>query len=89
MLTRGRSQFQQSDFDFIQSLVTAEDNVDLCREPDLDEIKQVVYSIDLDSALEPYGFCSRFYQACWDIICWDLLKAVLDYFRGSAMPRGF
>lgn len=35
------------------------------------------------------GLCCRFYRLCWDIICSDLLEVVLDYFRVSAMPRGF
>ena len=49
----------------------------------------MVFSIDLDSALGPDGLYSKFYQYCWDIISNDLLEAVLNYFRGSAMPKGF
>lgn len=83
------SQFQQSDFDFIPHLVTAVDNTSLCREPNLDEIRHVVFFIDLDSAPSPDEFCSKFYQSCWDIICRDLLDAIIYYFRGSVMPRAF
>lgn len=72
------------DFDFILSLVTTEDDVDLCTEPNMDEVRWVVFSIYYDSAPGPNGFCSRFYQSCWDIICSDLLDAVIDYFRGSS-----
>ena len=89
LLTGDASQFQQTDFEVIPSLVSAEDDVELCRKPDIDEIRHAVFSIDPDSAPGPDGFCSRFYQSCWDIICHDLLDVVLYYFRGSTMPRGF
>lgn len=70
-------------------MITEEDDVDLCRIPDMEEVRQVVFSIDLDSAPRPDGFCSRFYQSCWDIVGAELHAVVLDYFSGSAMPRGF
>ncbi|KAH9662191.1 reverse transcriptase domain-containing protein [Citrus sinensis] len=89
LLSGDAGQFQQADFDTIPTLVTAEDDVVLCREPDIDDVRRAVFSIDPESAPGPDGFCSRFYQVCWDIVGRDLLDAVLDYFRGSAMPRGF
>lgn len=39
LVAEGPSQFQLSDFDFIPSLVTAEDDMNLCREPDLEELR--------------------------------------------------
>lgn len=65
------------------------DDVDVCRELDMDKVRRVVFSINLDSAPGSDSFCSRFYQSCWDTICGDLLDAVLNYFKGSAVPRGF
>ena len=76
-------------FDFVPSLVTVGDDVNLCRKPDMDEVRQVVFSINLDSASGPDGFCSKFYQYYWDIISNDLLEVVLDFLKGSAMPKGF
>ena len=70
-------------------MITEEDDVDLSRIPDMEEVRQVVFAIDHDSAQGPDGFCSRFYQSYWDIVGADLHAAVLDYFSGSAMPRGF
>ncbi|KAH9684247.1 reverse transcriptase domain-containing protein [Citrus sinensis] len=52
-------QFQQTDFDIIPTLVTAEDDVDLCREPDIDDVRRAVFSIDPESAPGPDDFCSR------------------------------
>ena len=51
------------DFDFIPSLVSVEDDVGLCRELDMDEVRRVIFFIDPDSALGPDGFYSKFYQS--------------------------
>lgn len=37
LLASGASQFHQSGFDFIMSLVIAKDHVDLYKEPDMDD----------------------------------------------------
>ena len=39
LLTDWNSQFQPKDFSFIPSLITEEDNVDLCRIPDVEEVR--------------------------------------------------
>lgn len=41
--------------------MTSEDDVDLCRELDMDEVRWVIFSIDPESAPGLDGFCSRFY----------------------------
>lgn len=89
LLISGISQFQQSYFDFTPSLVTVEDGANLYRKLDMDKVRHVVFSIDPDSVSGLDGFCSKFYQCCWDIINNDLLEVVLDYFRGLVMPKGF
>lgn len=61
-LAGGDGQFQMADFDFIPTLVTEEDDADLCRVPNMEEICQVVFSIDRDGAPGPDGFCGKFYQ---------------------------
>lgn len=47
------------------------------------------FSIDPNSSLGSNKFWSQFYLFFWVVICSDLLDAVLDYFRGSTMPRCF
>ncbi|KAK4394197.1 hypothetical protein Sango_1890500 [Sesamum angolense] len=38
---------------------------------------------------EPDGFSSAFFQACWNTIAEDVIAAVMDFFRGTTMPKCF
>ncbi|EOY06960.1 Uncharacterized protein TCM_021522 [Theobroma cacao] len=57
-------------------------------EPNLQEVKEVVFGMDPESAAGPDGFSSHFYQQCWDIIAYDLFDAVKDFFQGADIPQG-
>ncbi|KAL2253120.1 UNVERIFIED_CONTAM: hypothetical protein Sindi_0106700 [Sesamum indicum] len=61
----------------------------LCQPPSHDDIKEVVFSINKDSVAGPDGFSSAFFQACWNTIAEDVHVAVMDFFRGTPMPRSF
>ncbi|KAL2237446.1 UNVERIFIED_CONTAM: hypothetical protein Sindi_0936300 [Sesamum indicum] len=61
----------------------------LCQPPSHDDIKEVVFSINKDSVAGPDGFSSAFFQACWNTIVEDVHAAVMDFFRGTPMPRSF
>ncbi|KAL2248255.1 UNVERIFIED_CONTAM: hypothetical protein Sindi_2677800 [Sesamum indicum] len=61
----------------------------LCQPPSHDDIKEVVFSINKDSVAGPDGFSSAFFQACWNTIAEDVHAAVMDFFRGTPMPRSF
>ena len=69
--------------------VSQEDNELMHRLPTLEELKEVVFSMPMDSASGPDGFGAGFYQGCWDIIHEDLLLAIQDFFKGAQQPRGF
>ncbi|KAK9186911.1 hypothetical protein WN944_018300 [Citrus x changshan-huyou] len=51
LLTDGNSQFQPEDFSFIHSLITEEDDVDLCRIPDVEESCWDIVEADLHAAV--------------------------------------
>lgn len=70
-------------------MITEEQNVDLCRPPTLEEVKQVVFGLKPDSAPGPDGYTWKFFQFCWDIIKFDVLEGVLDFFAGNDIPLGF
>lgn len=48
----------------IPLLVTPEMGEALCREPTLEEVKQVIFSMDLDSTAGPGSFNAFFYYKC-------------------------
>lgn len=62
--------------DFIPSLVSRSDNVDLLRPLTLDEVRAAVFALNPESISGPDGFPGSFYQACWQIISLNLLLAV-------------
>ncbi|KAL0434258.1 UNVERIFIED_CONTAM: hypothetical protein Slati_2760100 [Sesamum latifolium] len=77
------------DFPFQFSQLSDEAAHCICNIPEMEEIKDIVFSIDKDSVAGPDGFSSAFYQACWDFIAIDIQDAVRDFFCGTPMPRSF
>ncbi|XP_019223633.1 PREDICTED: uncharacterized protein LOC109205377 [Nicotiana attenuata] len=71
----------------ISAMVTPEDNEMLAKMPTMEELKQVVFSMNPNSAAGPDGLNGKFFQKCWEVIQHDLLKVVLAFFCGSSMPR--
>ncbi|XP_049368158.1 uncharacterized protein LOC125833012 [Solanum verrucosum] len=71
----------------IPRMVTQDQNQALDSIPTLDELKQVVMSMNPHSAPGPDGIRGNFYQSCWDIIKEDLLAAVQSFFTGHIMPK--
>jgi hypothetical protein len=57
--------------------------------PLIDEVREAIFSIDADSAACPNGFSSLFYQYYWDIIHDDVYSAIIDFFEGGHLSRGF
>ena len=53
--------------------MTDVDNAMLLALPSLTELKEVVFSMDINSMPGLDGFGAGFYQSCWDIIKVDLL----------------
>ncbi|KAF3630707.1 hypothetical protein FXO38_27005 [Capsicum annuum] len=58
---------------YIPNFVALEEKLLLCKIPDLEEVKKVVWALNGDSASGPDGLKGRFYQCCWDITGNDIL----------------
>ncbi|XP_070050533.1 uncharacterized protein [Nicotiana tomentosiformis] len=58
--------------DNVPSMVTVEQNMELCRYLTLEEIKGAVFELSGDSASGPDGFTRNFYHDCWEIIGFDI-----------------
>lgn len=75
--------------DIIQEEVRESENLNLCRSPTEQEIKDALFDIPINSSPDPDGFTSSFFQHCWDFIQTNLVEAVRDFFAGSAFSRYF
>ncbi|CAI9766758.1 unnamed protein product [Fraxinus pennsylvanica] len=75
--------------DIIPRLLTEDDNLALNRVHLIHEVREVVFSIDADSAAGSDGLSSIFFQHCWDVIQDNVYKTVLDFFDGDHLPQGF
>lgn len=67
--------------------MTLEENLLLCKTPELEEVKKAVFSLNSDSSCGPDGLTERFYQCCWDIVGNDILTMVHDFFQGNSLPK--
>eukprot|EP00253_Pinus_taeda_P031381 PITA_31381 len=63
----------------IPSLISPEDNSDLCKPVSKEEIIKLIWSMDSDKAPGSDGFTIHFYKVCWDIIKYDLQKMVRGF----------
>ena len=56
---------------------------------DAEKVERIVFSIDSNSALGPYGFSAKFFKVTWDITSPDIVRAVQDFFIGAILPVGY
>jgi mannosylglycoprotein endo-beta-mannosidase len=73
----------------IPNLVTRDINAILTMLPSHDEIKAAVFNLNKDSAPGPDGFGAFFFQHYWDIVSYDVINAVLEFFTTSWILPGF
>ncbi|KAL0406375.1 UNVERIFIED_CONTAM: hypothetical protein Slati_3951400 [Sesamum latifolium] len=88
LLTEHTAVHQVTNFPFQFPQVSEEVCQQLFSTPSLEEVKEVVFSINKDSVAGPDGFSSSFYQN-WEFIATDVWEAVRDFFCGTPMPRSF
>ena len=80
---------EEDNLEVITPNLTEELNLILCREPSMEELKKTLDGMNKEAAPGPDGYTLSFYLSCWDLIKFDLLEAVIDFFKGSAVPNGF
>ncbi|XP_071928179.1 uncharacterized protein [Coffea arabica] len=71
----------------IPRLLTETDNEMLTRAPSLQEVKEVIFSMDGESAEGPDGFTESFFTAAWEVIEEDVYRAILSFFCGAMLLR--
>ncbi|GAA0160574.1 reverse transcriptase [Lithospermum erythrorhizon] len=75
--------------DCIPPMVSDEDNEQLLSIPNLEEVKQVVFSLNKESVAGPDGFNGHFFHNFWDLIAGDMLQAVRCFLAGNPLHKGF
>ncbi|XP_027171434.1 uncharacterized protein LOC113771000 [Coffea eugenioides] len=82
-----RGNFPALPFELPQA--ASEHNAAITAVPSAEEIRQIVFSMEVNSAPGPDGFGVGFYRSCWGIIQEDLVAAIQDFFKGASQPRGW
>ncbi|XP_075095058.1 uncharacterized protein LOC142173378 [Nicotiana tabacum] len=67
--------------------INEEDNDLLNAIPDDEEIRSDVFSMNASSAAGPDGFNGTFYQKYWNIIKYDIIDFVHNFFNGKVMAK--
>ncbi|KAH0696110.1 hypothetical protein KY290_013471 [Solanum tuberosum] len=59
--------------DLIEKSITEEENEEMVRLPEQDEVKRVVFELNGSSAHGHDGFSGLFFQICWEIVGGDII----------------
>ena len=62
------------------SRISHKDNMKLIKIPDMEEVTQALFSIDLTKTLRPDGFGASFFKHCWNVIKQDFYKCISEFF---------
>ncbi|VFQ76197.1 unnamed protein product [Cuscuta campestris] len=71
---------------YIPTTITEQDNNFMRRLPEVEEVREAIWSLNPDAAAGPDGFNGRFFKECWNIIKVDLLRACQEFFLGIKIP---
>ena len=64
----------------IPKSISDNENEEMSRLLDQDEVKKVVFALNGSIACGPDGFTRHFFKCCWEIIGNDVTKLVRDFF---------
>ncbi|XP_049356312.1 uncharacterized protein LOC125820932 [Solanum verrucosum] len=71
----------------IPNIISNEHNEEIERLPTEDEVKNVIFALNGDSASGPDGYSGQFFQSCWEIVKQDIINMVKAFYCGMEMPR--
>lgn len=67
-------------------MITQEDNERISNPSTEEEVKVVVFSLNVDNTSGHDGFSGLFFQKCWDIIGKEITRMVQDFFARQGLP---
>ncbi|CAL1404768.1 unnamed protein product [Linum trigynum] len=70
-------------------LVSHDMNLDLDRDPTVEEIRAAVFDLGPTKSPGPDGFAGSFYRKFWSKVGPDFCSEVMSFFRTSIMPQGW
>lgn len=73
----------------IPKLVSTEDNAMLEAIPSMEEVKNIVFLMNDESAPGPEGITAFFYRFFWDLVKEDILVVAKEFFSGALLPKYF
>ncbi|MQM19084.1 hypothetical protein Taro_052086 [Colocasia esculenta] len=76
LLQSSNNSVEESLLEVIPDVISLEQNSALCKYPDLEEVKRVVWALNGNSAPGPDGFTGSFFTSCWDIVGTDLMGLI-------------
>lgn len=68
-------------------MIYEEDNADLNRLPTMEEVRRVVFEVNVDGACGLDGFIGHFYHVYWDNVGKDMFDVVVASFNGLTLPK--
>ncbi|XP_071925430.1 uncharacterized protein [Coffea arabica] len=71
----------------IPKIISHDQNEDLVHVPSLEEVREVVFAMDGESAAGLDGFTGRFFSFAWDVVAKDVYEAVGNFFYGAEVPK--
>ncbi|XP_027183870.1 uncharacterized protein LOC113782162 [Coffea eugenioides] len=70
----------------IPRVLNDQDNSGLTEILSMDEVKEVLFSMDGDSGAGPDGFTGKFFTAAWEVVAEDVHRAIESFFCGAELP---
>nr|XP_027120471.1 uncharacterized protein LOC113737437 [Coffea arabica] len=71
----------------IPKVISHDQNEDLVRAPSLEEVREVVFAMNGESAPGPDDFTGKFFSFAWDVVAHDVYEAVGSFFYGAEVPK--
>ncbi|XP_015166052.1 uncharacterized protein [Solanum tuberosum] len=87
IFTEEDTQDHDNIFRYVEATITAEDNMKIRNIPTEEEIRDVIFSVNLDSAAGPDGYNGLFFQNAWEIIKLDVCNYVHSFFNGAELIK--
>ncbi|XP_026442694.1 uncharacterized protein LOC113342340 [Papaver somniferum] len=75
-------------FNYDHNIISVEDSQRMDEIPTMEEIKNAVFDLGADSAPGPDGFSGCFYRHCWDVVQYDLVRAITYCWQRQIIPHG-